>query len=111
MTQTINTIKATKTKFAPGMQVRHRLFGYIGLVYDVDADYSQSEEWYQMMSKSAPSKDCPWYYVMVDGESHTTYVSEEHLMVCENDHYIEHPMFSSVFTRDGGEVHMRATLN
>ncbi|WND02586.1 heat shock protein HspQ [Temperatibacter marinus] len=101
----------SEAKFAPGMYVRHRLFGYVGLIFDVDARYSQSEEWYEMMAKSAPKKDSPWYYVMVDGESHTTYVSEDHLIACENDHNIDHPMFKTLFTREGDDVHIRTTLN
>lgn len=102
---------ASKAKFAPGSVIRHKLFGYIGLIFDVDACYSQSDKWYDMMAKSSPSKNKPWYYVIVDGESHTTYVAEEHLMTCQNKQDIDHPMVSELFERQGGSLQMRATLN
>lgn len=38
-----------KARFAPGTVVRHRRFGYRGLIFDVDAMYSQSPEWYDIM--------------------------------------------------------------
>lgn len=95
----------TKAKFAPGTIVKHKSFGYLGMIFDVDAVFSQSDEWYEKMAASSPPKDRPWYHVMVDGENHTTYVAEENLKPAAKDKVIDHPLFSSLFTRckDGVE--------
>ena len=45
--------------FSPGELVSHRLFGYRGVVVDVDAEFSLSEEWYESVAKSRPPKDEP----------------------------------------------------
>jgi heat shock protein HspQ len=53
-----------------GQVVRHRLFDYRGVIYDVDPVFSLSEEWYEQMARSRPPKDQPWYHVLVDDDSH-----------------------------------------
>jgi len=92
-----------RARFAPGTVVMHRRFGYRGLVFDVDAVYSQSPEWYDIMASSHPPKDRPWYHVLVDGETHSTYVAEDNLMECDETDAFEHPLLSQLFSahRDG----------
>ena len=71
----------TKTaRFAPGTIIIHKKYGYRGLIFDVDAVYSQSPEWYNTNVQTSAPKDRPWYHVLVDGEPHTTYVAEENLL-------------------------------
>ncbi|WP_428100851.1 heat shock protein HspQ [Candidatus Rariloculus sp.] len=79
--------------FDIGQIVEHRLFGYRGVVYDVDPSFMMSEEWYERVALSRPSKDQPWYHVLVDGAEHTTYVAERNLSTSENDSSpIRHPL-------------------
>jgi heat shock protein HspQ len=63
----------------------------------VDAEFSLSEEWYEQVARSRPPKDRPWYHVMVDGATHTTYVAERHLTVSEDTSQIEHPALGRMF--------------
>jgi len=99
-------------QFAPGQVVRHRRFGYRGLIFDVDATFSQSPEWYDVMADSQPPKDRPWYHILVDGEKHTTYVSEQNLMKCSETDAFEHPLMSRLFrTRRSGDIATRAVMN
>ena len=91
-------------KFAPGTVVRHRRFGYRGLIFDVDAEYSQSDEWYEMMADSRPRRDKPWYHVLVDGESHTTYVAEDNLEDCGLSETFDHPLLSHLFRVEANQV-------
>ena len=51
--------------FSIGQQVSHRLFNYLGLIYDVDLEFSGSEEWYEKMARTRPPKNAPWYHVLV----------------------------------------------
>ncbi|TNE63093.1 MAG: heat shock protein HspQ [Alphaproteobacteria bacterium] len=101
--------------FAPGTVVRHRRFGYRGLIFDVDAVYSQSPEWYEIMASSHPRKDRPWYHVLVDGETHTTYVAEENLEVCTEEtatEGFEHPLLNQLFRmRKSGDIASRHVMN
>ncbi len=85
-------------KFHIGQIVDHRKFGYRGVVFDVDAEFSASERWYETVAKSRPPKDAPWYHVLVDGENYTTYVAERNLIESENISPIQHPLIEAYFS-------------
>ena len=59
------------SKFTIGQLIQHRLFGYRGVIYEVDPVFMLSEQWYQQMAKSCPPRDEPWYHVLVDNAIHT----------------------------------------
>ena len=65
--------------FEIGQIVHHRLYGYRGVVLDVDADFQGGEEWYEHMARSRPPKHQPWYHVLVDDSDNNTYVAERNL--------------------------------
>jgi len=65
--------------FEIGQIVHHRLFGYRGVVLDVDADFQGGDEWYENMARSRPPKHQPWYHVLVDDSENNTYVAERNL--------------------------------
>ena len=71
----------SSTAFSVGDVVRHLRFKYRGVIVDVDAQFSGTEEWYEMMARSRPPKDRPWYHVLVHGADHSTYVAERHLVL------------------------------
>jgi len=87
--------------FSIGQQVSHRLFNYLGLIYDVDLEFSGSEEWYEKMARTRPPKNAPWYHVLVHEADHTTYVAEQNLLAFEGNGYIDHPLLPDYF--DGFE--------
>ena len=65
--------------FEIGQIVHHRLFGYRGVVLDVDANFQGGDEWYENMARSRPPKHQPWYHVLVDDSENNTYVAERNL--------------------------------
>ena len=67
---------ADTASFSIGQIVQHRLFGYRGLIYDVDPTFQLTDEWYEQVARSRPPKDAPWYHVLPDGAQHMTYVAE-----------------------------------
>lgn len=90
-------------KFAIGQVIKHRLFGYRGVVFDVDPHFQGTEEWYEQMAKSRPPKDKPWYRVLVHGNAYETYVAERNLDPDDSGEPVDHPLVESFFDgfRDG----------
>ena len=99
-----------RPKFAIGQLVHHRLFGYRGVVVDIDATFQLSEAWYEQVAKSRPPKDAPWYRVLVGGAMHETYVAERNLEEDSLGSPIEHPLLGHFFDsfEDGHYVRSRA---
>ena len=85
-------------KFHVGQIVRHKLFDYRGVIFDVDQQFSDDEAWYETMARTRPPKDRPWYRVLVHGAAHTTYVAERNLDGDASGRPIEHPLLSTLFT-------------
>ena len=87
-----------QARFAVGELVRHKLFDYRGVVFDVDSNFQLSEEWYERMARSRPPKDAPWYHVLVHGATHSTYVAERNLQADPDEDPVLHPMLAHFFT-------------
>jgi heat shock protein HspQ len=87
-----------RAAFDVGQIIRHRLFGYRGVVIDVDPQFGLSEEWYLQVARSRPPKDRPWYHVLVHGGADQTYVAERNLELDEEASPIEHPGLELHFT-------------
>ncbi len=90
-------------RFSPGELIHHKLFGYRGVIVDVDADFQGTDEWYEEMARSRPPRDEPWYHVLVHEGEHMTYVAQRNLERDECHEPIEHPMVAEFFRgfRDG----------
>ena len=99
-------------QFYVGQIIKHLKVGYRGVIFEVDAEFSLSEEWYEQVARSRPPKDQPWYHVLVDGASHTTYVAERHLAASEDLSQIDHPALGQEFRSfDGERYQPRRTLH
>ncbi len=48
-----------KAKFRMGQIVHHKLFGYTGVVFDIDPFFQSSDEWYEQVAQSCPPKNKP----------------------------------------------------
>ena len=89
----------SRARFGVGDLVHHRLFGYRGVVVDVDPHFQLTEEWYETVARSRPPKDRPWYQVLVHDALHTTYVAERNLDADDSAMPIDHPLVDQLFTR------------
>ena len=87
----------TQPLFYIGQLIHHKKFDYRGVIIDVDAQYSGTDEWYEQVARSRPPKDKPWYHVLVDNSNQYTYVAERHLEPDENQAPINHPAIDDYF--------------
>lgn len=93
-------IYISRARFGVGEKVHHIKYDYRGVILDVDPQYQNSDEWYEKVAKSRPSKEQPWYMVLVHGTEQMTYVAEQHLELDLSDEEIEHPVVPLCFDRD-----------
>ncbi|HYD15362.1 MAG TPA: heat shock protein HspQ [Hyphomicrobium sp.] len=87
-------------RFAIGDVVRHRLFDFRGVIFDVDPVFANSEEWYEAIPQDIrPAKDQPFYHLLAEnGESsYTAYVSQQNLLADESEEPIDHPAIPDLF--------------
>ena len=80
-----------QAKFSIGQIIKHKLFGYRGVIFEIDPVFMFTEEWYRQVAKSRPPKDEPWYHVMVDNALHTTYVAQQNLESARDLEPVDHP--------------------
>ncbi len=87
-------------KYHIGQVVRHRKHDFRGVVFDVDALFSNTEEWYRQIPKdSRPSRDQPFYHLLAEnGKSHyVAYVSEQNLVPDDEHGPVDHPDLVDLF--------------
>ncbi|MCG8544501.1 MAG: heat shock protein HspQ [Alphaproteobacteria bacterium] len=95
----------TTAKFRIGQVVCHKKYGFRGIIFDVDPEFANTEEWYESIPReSRPRRDQPFYHLLAENQDKTTYiayVSEQNLLLDESDDPILHPGISEYF--DGVE--------
>jgi heat shock protein HspQ len=87
-------------KFRIGQVVRHRVFPFRGVIFDVDPEFSNSEEWYEAIPKEIrPRKDQPFYHLLAENTEayYVAYVSEQNLMIDDSGEPVEHPQVGEMF--------------
>jgi len=101
-----------QAKYQVGEVVHHRLFDYLGVVFDVDPIFSGTDDWYDQVARSRPPRDEPWYHVLVDQADHTTYVAEQNLKSAAEPQAIRHGLAEHFFDHfDGARYHLRNRMN
>ena len=103
--------KIAVARFSIGDLVHHNKFDYRGVIADIDAQFSLTDEWYDSVARSRPPKDQPWYHVLVDGGNNTTYVAERHLEPDGSGEPVTHPLTKRLFSRFVDGRYRRATRN
>lgn len=84
-------------RFNVGQVVHHLKFDYRGVIVDVDAVFSGTDEWYEQVARSRPPRDKPWYHILVDGADQVTYVAERHLEADDSRLPVNHPYVERIF--------------
>src|SRR6476659_9116366 len=98
-------------RFAIGDVVRHRLFDFRGVIFDVDPAFANSDEWYEAIPEPLrPSKDQPFYHLLAQNEdtSYIASVSQQNRVADDSDDPIDHPAIASMFDgMEPGRYHLR----
>ena len=103
-------------KFRIGQIVRHRVYPFRGVVFDVDPIFSNSDEWWLSIPEEVrPQKDQPFYHLLAENAETTyiAYVSEQNLLFDESGKEVSHPQVGEMFAgmRDGSYVLRRERAN
>ena len=97
-----NAIPTRDAKYQIGQVVRHRMFDFRGVIFDVDPTFANSDEWYEAIPEEVrPVKDQPYYHLFAENERthYVAYVSEQNLTPDESDAQITHPDIPKMFER------------
>lgn len=98
-------------KFKIGQVVRHRIYPFRGVIFDVDPIFANTEEWYEAIPKEVrPSKDQPFYHLFAENAEteYVAYVSEQNLLPDTSDEPIRHPQVAEEFQKiEGGRDFVR----
>ena len=105
--QKTNKIKKLDSpKFTIGEIVKHRYYPFRGVIFDVDPEFMNSEDWYDSIPEDIrPKRNQPFYHLFAENDEgpYIAYVSQQNLLHDESSDPCSHPQINSVFegVRDG----------
>ena len=94
--------KARMAKFPIGAVVKHRLFSFRGVVFDIDPVFANTEEWYNAIpAEIRPRKDQPFYHLFAENSEseYIAYVSEQNLLEDQSGEPVRHPQIGEMFDK------------
>lgn len=108
----MSAFEVKHARFQIGQVVRHRLLPFRGIIFDVDPEFANTEEWYMSIPEaSRPKREQPFYHVLAENEEtdYVAYVSEQNLEEDESGEPLSHPQISDYFDIDNcGEYRFKA---
>ena len=103
--------KTRTAKFQIGQVVKHRVFPFRGVIFDIDSEFNNTEEWWlSIPAEVRPRKDQPFYHLFAENAEteYIAYVSEQNLLPDTSEKPVRHPQVAEVFERDrSGAYHRR----
>jgi heat shock protein HspQ len=103
--------KVRLAKYRVGDVVRHRIYPFRGIVFDIDPVFNSTEEWWQSIpAEIRPSKDQPFYHLLAENDKteYIAYVSEQNLLPDQSGAPLRHPQVKDLFVKENGSY--RATF-
>lgn len=94
------TMLRTRAKYHLGQVVRHKKHPFRGVVFDVDPQFTNTDEWYQAIpEESRPSKEQPFYHLLAENDQsyYVAYVSEQNLVADYSGEPVDHPDIPDMF--------------
>src|SRR4028118_1708641 len=96
----MSSMKARTARYAIGHVVRHRVFPFRGIIFDVDPVFANTEDWWMSIPEEVrPSKDQPFYHLLAQNADteYVAYVSEQNLLPDESGEPLRHPQVRDLF--------------
>lgn len=87
-------------KYHLGQIVRHRKHPFRGVIFDVDPEFANTEEWYESIPEdSRPAKEQPYYHLLAENSQsyYVAYVSEQNLVEDLTGEPVDHPDVPEMF--------------
>ncbi len=87
-------------KYNIGQVVRHKKHPFRGVVFDIDPQFANTDEWYEAIPEEArPVKDQPFYHLLAENDQtyYVAYVSEQNLIPDETGEPVGHPDLPDLF--------------
>jgi len=107
-------MNAHLAKFAIGQVVRHRIFPFRGVIFDVDPQFANTDEWWEAIPEDIrPRKDQPFYHLLAENDQNTyvAYVSEQNLLPDDSGQPVGHPHAALLFEGfQDGHYNMRPRI-
>jgi heat shock protein HspQ len=89
-----------EAKFEIGQVVKHRVYPFRGVIFDVDPEFNNTEEWWESIPEDIrPHKEQPYYHLFAENEQTTyiAYVSEQNLLPDGTGNPVAHPQITELF--------------
>ncbi len=93
-------------KFRIGQVVKHRVYPFRGVIFDVDPTFNNTEEWWLAIPEHVrPRKDQPYYHLLAENAQTTyvAYVSEQNLLPDDTGKPVRHPDVRKYFGTLNGD--------
>ena len=99
-----------KAKFQIGSIVKHKYFDFRGVIFDVDPEFSNTDEWYESIPEdSRPHKEQPYYHLLAENDHsfYVAYVSEQNLLLDQSKEPVKHPLIEEIFSGKKGSSYLK----
>lgn len=113
MSDKIHLPEIAEAAFSIGDVVRHRIFDFRGVIFDIDPVFANSEDWYQSIPEAVrPAKEQPFYHLFAENaeNSYIAYVSQQNLLPDHKQGPINHPDINHVFEGWNGDQYQLKRL-
>ena len=89
-----------QARFGVGDVVRHKMFDFRGVVFDIDPTFANGEEWYEAIPEQIrPERDQPYYHLFAESDDayYVAYVSQQNLVGDGTGGPVDHPNIDEMF--------------
>lgn len=103
-------MRERQAKFQIGEIVKHRVYPFRGVIFDVDPIFANTEEWWEAIpAEIRPRKDQPYYHLLAENAETTyvAYVSEQNLLPDDSGRPVSHPQVPDMFSELKGGRYVR----
>lgn len=93
--------KIRTAKFQIGQVVKHRVYDFRGVIFDVDPEFNNTDDWYDSIPEDVrPKKEQPFYHLLAENDDtqYIAYVSEQNLVDDTTGKPVSHPQVADIFT-------------